>query len=392
VAAAQLTATWNYPTNVRFGPGRIAELAAACRSLGMQRPLLVTDRGLKQSEIVGRALDVCQQDDLPVGMFAEVQGNPVERNVSDGVTAFRDGGHDGVVAFGGGSAIDTAKNVALMVGQSRPLLDFVDEGENWRRVETAGMAPMVAVPTTAGTGSEVGRSAVVTDAASRTKRVIFHPRMLPAIVIADAELTLGLPPAITAAVGMDALSHSLEAYCADGYHPMGDGIALEGMRLIRHWLARAVADGGDLEARTHMLAAASMGAVAFQKGLGAMHAMSHPCSAHYDTHHGLTNAVLMPYVLLYNRPAIEAKLALLARYLGLGDGFDAVLAWVLELRREIGIPESLAEIGVPADKAGFLARLAEADPLTALNPRPVDAAAYFQLYERALSGDLTPFP
>ena len=392
MAAAQLTATWNYPTNVRFGPGRIAELAAACRSLGMQRPLLVTDRGLKQSEIVGRALDVCQQDDLPVGMFAEVQGNPVERNVSDGVTAFRDGGHDGVVAFGGGSAIDTAKNVALMVGQSRPLLDFVDEGENWRRVETAGMAPMVAVPTTAGTGSEVGRSAVVTDAASRTKRVIFHPRMLPAIVIADAELTLGLPPAITAAVGMDALSHSLEAYCADGYHPMGDGIALEGMRLIRHWLARAVADGGDLEARTHMLAAASMGAVAFQKGLGAMHAMSHPCSAHYDTHHGLTNAVLMPYVLLCNRPAIEAKLALLARYLGLGDGFDAVLAWVLELRREIGIPESLAEIGVPADKAGFLARLAEADPLTALNPRPVDAAAYFQLYERALSGDLTPFP
>ena len=384
-----LRLTWNFPTSVRFGAGRIAELAEACRELGMTKPLLVTDEGLKQSEIVARALDVNAASALPTGLFAEVQGNPVAGNVYSGIDAFKAGAHDGVIAFGGGSAIDTAKNIALAACQSRPLFDFVDEADNWTRVDVAAMAPVVAVPTTAGTGSEVGRAAVVTDEATMTKRLIFHPGMLPAIVISDPELTIALPAHITAAVGMDALSHSLEAYCCTVYHPMADGIALEGMRLVKEWLPRAVRDGADIEARAHMLAAASMGAVAFQKGLGAMHAMSHPCSVHFGTHHGLTNAVVMPYVLAYNRPVVEDKMVRLARYLGLdGDGFDAVLAWVLALRDKIGIPHGLAEIGVPAGKAAFLAPLAEADVLTGSNPRPVTAGDYAQLFEQALGGNL----
>jgi alcohol dehydrogenase class IV len=377
---------WNYPTSVRFGPGRIAELGAAAAELEMRRPLVVTDRGLAQSEILGRALGALGGS---ARVFADVRGNPTERNVLDGLAAFRAGGHDGVVAFGGGSALDAGKAIALMAGQRRPLFDFVDEGDNWKRVDPGGMAPAVAVPTTAGTGSEVGRSAVVTDEASRTKRVVFHPRMMPAIVIADPALTTGLPPAVTAAVGMDALSHALEAYCCAMFHPMADGIALEAMRLVKAWLPRAVAEGSDLEARSHMLAAASMGAVAFQKGLGAMHAMSHPCSAFYDTHHGLTNAVLMPYVLAFNRPAVEDKLVHLARVLALPSAsFAAVLDWILELRRGIGVPHALSALGVPEDAAESLARAAEADPLTALNPRPVSAAEYAALYRQALRGEL----
>ncbi len=383
-----MKANWNYPTNVRFGPGRIAELGAAAAELGMARPLLVTDRGLAQSEILGRALAA-----LPgtAKVFAGVRGNPTAQNVLDGVAAFRTGGHDGVVAFGGGSALDAGKAVALMAGQTRPLFDFVDEGDNWTRVDASRFAPVVAVPTTAGTGSEVGRSSVVTDEAARIKKVIFHPRMTPAIVIADPELTLGLPPHITAAVGMDALSHALEAYCCTMFHPMADGIALEAMRLVKDWLPRAVRDGADLEARAHMLAAASMGAVAFQKGLGAMHAMSHPCSAVYDTHHGLTNAVLMPYVLAWNRPAVEDKLIHLARVLALPSASaGAVLDWVLDLRRSIGVPHALTAIGVPLEAAHELAEAAEADPLTALNPRPATAADYEGLYRQALEGSFGP--
>ncbi len=382
---------WNYPTRMVFGAGAIARLPKLCKGQGMSNPLLVTDEGLKDMPIVTDTLALVKQGGVDVDIFSRVKGNPTGGNVEAGLEVFREGGHDGVIAFGGGSAIDTAKNIALLAGQSRPLFDFVDEGENWKRVDTTGMAPVVAVPTTAGTGSEVGRAAVVTDESSLTKRLIFHPAMLPAIVISDPELTLGLPAPITAAVGMDALSHSLEAFCCQGYHPMADGIALEGMALVKEWLPAAVHDGADVEARAHMLAAASMGAVAFQKGLGAMHAMSHPCSAHYDTHHGLTNAVVMPYVLIYNRPVIEAKMARLTRYLGLGEAtFDAVLEWVLALRRDLAIPESLAEIGVPADAAGFLAPLAEADPLTGSNPRPVTQAAYRPLFEKALAGDLSP--
>jgi alcohol dehydrogenase class IV len=302
---------------------------------------------------------------------------------------FRAGGHDGVIAFGGGSALDAAKAIALMVGQKLPIWDFEDREDWWTRVDVAGMVPVVAVPTTAGTGSEVGRAAVITDLADHTKKIIFHPRMLPAIVIEDPELTVGLPRHVTAATGMDALSHCLEAYCAPFYHPLADGVAVEGMRLIREWLPVAVRDGANVEARSHMLIASSMGATAFQKGLGAMHSLSHPCGANLGTHHGLTNAVVMPYVLVWNRAAIEDRLARLAAYLGLAShSFGGVLDWVLDLRAEIGIPNTLGEIGVRAGHAAAFAPQAYADPSTGGNPLPMTVAEFETLYRRAIGGEL----
>jgi len=384
-----LAGKWNYPTSIRFGVGKIRELPAACRELGMQRPLLVTDAGLAKLPVVTNTVALCKADGLGIAVFSDVQANPVEANVTSGVEAFRRGNHDGVVAFGGGSALDTGKAIALMVGQARPIWDFEDREDWYTRVNVAGMAPVVAVPTTAGTGSEVGRCSVLTDRRDHTKKLIFHPRLLPAIVIEDPELTVGLPPHITAAVGMDALSHNLEAYCAPAYHPMADGIALEGMRLIREWLPVAVKDGRNLEARAHMMIASTMGATAFQKGLGAMHSLSHPCGANLDTHHGLTNGVVMPYVLAFNRPAIEDKLTRLAAYLGLPKPTPAaVVDWVLELRRSIGIPHTLAEIGVKAEHAAAFAPMAEADPSTPSNPRPVAARELEQLYRNAIAGNL----
>jgi len=383
----QLKGNWNYPTSIRFGAGRIAELPDACKSLGMRRPLLITDPGLAAMPMVGAARQSCIEAGLACGLFADVRPNPVEANVLAGVTAYRDGNHDGVIAFGGGSALDAAKAVALMVGQTRPLWDFEDREDWWTRVDTRGMAPVVAVPTTAGTGSEVGRASVITDVRDHTKKIIFHPKMLPTIVIADPALTVGLPPKVTAATGMDALSHSLEAYCAPTFHPLAEGIALEGMRLVHDFLPRAVANGGDLEARAAMLAASTMGATAFQKGLGAMHSLSHPCGAHLDTHHGLTNAVVMPYVLQWNRPAIESKLARLAALLGLKHGFDGVLEWILVLRSEIGIPHTLADLGVTEAHARQFAAEALADPSTGTNPLPMTRDDFEQLYLRCIRGE-----
>ncbi len=342
-----LTRNWNYPTAVRFGPGRIAELPAICKEVGMRKPLLVTDPGLRKLPMIDSALASLRAAGLGEAVFSDIQANPVARNVEDGVAVYRGNGCDGVIAFGGGSALDVGKTIALMAGQTRPLWDFEDREDWYTRVNVAGMAPMIAVPTTAGTGSEVGRASVILDEATHLKKIIFHPRMLPVVVISDPELTIGLPPRITAATGMDALAHCLEAYCAPGFHPLADGIALEGMRLIKEWLPVAVKDGKNVAARAHMLAAASMGATAFQKGLGAIHSLSHPIGAHYNTHHGETNAVVMPYVLAFNRPAIEERMTRLARYLNLPDpGFPAVLAWVLALRKEIGIPHTLADLGV----------------------------------------------
>lgn len=384
-----LTGNWNYPTSIRFGAGRIAELPDACRSLGMQRPLLVTDPGLAALPMIARTVEICRHVGLPCAVFADVQPNPVERNVTDGVAAYRNGGHDGVIAFGGGSALDAAKAIALMVGQTRPLWDFEDREDWFTRVDVAGMAPVVAVPTTAGTGSEVGRASVITDLADHTKKIIFHPRMLPAIVIEDPELTLGLPAHVTAATGMDALSHCLEAWCAPSWHPLADGIAAEGMRLVRQWLPAAVRDGKNLEARSNMLIASSMGATAFQKGLGAMHSLSHPCGANLGTHHGLTNAVVMPYVLAWNRRAIEDRMVRLAAYLGLRQAsFDAFLDWVLELREEIGIPHTLAAIGVGEEHAAPFAPQALADPSTGGNPLPMTEGDFRDLYLNCIRGVL----
>jgi alcohol dehydrogenase class IV len=384
-----LTRNWNYPTSVRFGVGRIRELPSVCRELGMQRPLLVTDPGLRALPMIESALTALRSAGLGDAVFSEIRPNPVGRNVDDGVASFKANRCDGVIAFGGGSALDVGKTVALMAGQTRPVWDFEDREDWYTRVNVAGMAQTIAVPTTAGTGSEVGRASVILDEVTHIKKIIFHPRMLPAVVISDPELTVGLPPRITAATGMDALAHNLEAYCAPGFHPMADGIAVEAMRLVKEWLPVAVKDGRNLVARAHMLAAASMGATAFQKGLGAIHSLSHPVGAMYNAHHGETNGVVMPYVLRFNRPAVEERLTRLARYLGLPDpGFEAVLQWVLALRKDIGIPHTLADLGVKESDLDTLAPMAVEDPSTGGNPRPAGLAEMREMFVKAIRGDL----
>lgn len=380
-------ANWNYPTQIRVGMGRIKELAEGCRRLGMKAPLLVTDPGLAALPMVPAILAACREQGLEMAVFSAIKGNPNGENVAAGVAAFQAGGHDGVVALGGGSALDAGKAIALMAGQDRPLWDFEDVGDNWTRVKVDGMAPVVAVPTTAGTGSEVGRAAVITDQANHIKRIIFHPAMLPALVILDPELTVGLPGKVTAATGMDALSHNLEALCAPGYHPMAEGIAMEGIRLIHQYLPRAVRDGSDLEARCQMLVASSMGATAFQRGLGAMHALAHPIGALYDAHHGLLNAILMPYVLEANREAITPVIERLNRYLGLEQaGFDGFMDWVLTLRAELGIPSTLGEIGIAPDQAERIGAMAAEDPSAASNPIAFSAEQYARLCRQAITG------
>jgi alcohol dehydrogenase class IV len=381
-----LKANWNYPTTIWAGPGRIAELAAACGLLGIRRPLLVTDEGLRAAPMVQQARALVPG----TGLFADVRGNPVAANIDAGLAAYRGGDHDGVIAFGGGSALDAGKVIAFMSGQTRPLWDFEDVGDWWTRADRRGIAPVVAVPTTAGTGSEVGRAGVVINEVTHQKKIIFHPQMMPGVVISDPELTVGLPPNITAATGIDAFVHCFEAYCAPGFHPLADGIALEGMRLIRTYLPRACDNGRDIEARSRMLTAASMGATAFQKGLGGVHAIAHPVGAHFNTHHGLTNAIVLPYVIAHNRPAIEERLQVIARTLELsGEPYRAVFDWVLAFRERLRIPHTLADIGVPLTNPDVIGHEASLDPSAAGNPLPTDAAGYARLFRSAVKGDLT---
>lgn len=381
------TGTWNYPTPTRFGVGRIAELPTACRELDMARPLLVTDPGLAELPITAQAVAICEAAGLPVGAFSDIQGNPVGGDVTRGVDAFRRGEHDGVIAFGGGSALDVGKAIALMAGQTLSLWDVEDIGDNWTHVDVSGMAPCVAVPTTSGTGSEVGRASVITKEDEHRKVIIFHPGMLPGRVVCDPGLTVGLPAKLTAAVGMDALSHNLEAYCAPGFHPLADGIAVEGMRLIFRSLRAAVSDGTDLAARSDLMAASLMGATAFQKGLGGMHAMSHPIGAVLGAHHGLTNAIVMPYVLRFNAPAIRDRLTDLARALDLEVMSEmGFIDSILEMRQDIGIPHTLAAVGFTQDHATSLAPAALADPCAGGNPVPLTEALLEQLYRAALAG------
>ncbi|MFV0512945.1 MAG: iron-containing alcohol dehydrogenase [Jhaorihella sp.] len=363
-----LTANWSYPTAISFGAGRIAEIAEACKAAGIARPLLVTDRGLAGMEIVARTLDLLDAAGLGRAVFADVDPNPNEANVAEGLRVWQSGGFDGVIAFGGGSGLDLGKTLAFMSGQTRPLWDFEDIGDWWTRADPAGIAPIVAVPTTAGTGSEVGRAGVITNSQTHEKKIIFHPRMLPSVVICDPELTVGMPRHITAGTGLDAFAHCVEAYCSPHYHPMSQGIALEGMRLVKDYLPRAYADGTDIEARAHMMSAAAMGATAFQKGLGAIHALSHPIGAHHHTHHGTTNAVCMPAVLRFNRPAIEEVLGRAAAYLGIEGGYEGFCAYVDRLNASMGIPRSLSELGVKDPDIEVLTRSALSDPSTGGNP------------------------
>jgi alcohol dehydrogenase len=384
----QLIGNWNYPTSVRFGAGRIAELGVAVKAAGIARPLLVTDPRLAELPPAKRALDVLSGDGITAAVFCDVKPNPIAANIEAGLAALKAGRHDGVIALGGGSALDAGKVIAFMAGQTRPMWDFEDVGDWWTRANPKAILPTIAVPTTAGTGSEVGRAGVITDEATHTKKVIFHPRMMPTITICDPELTVGMPPAITAGTGMDALAHCLEAYCGPFYHPLADGIAAEGMRLVKENLVRAYRQGGDLEARAHMMSAAAMGATAFQKALGAIHALSHPVGALYDTHHGLTNAVFMPYALAFNRPAIEERISRLAAYMGLAPTFDAFLGWVLALRAEIGIPHTLAGLKVDDRQFELMSRMAVKDPTAGGNPMPLDEATCRRLYDNALAGNV----
>lgn len=384
-----LSANWNYPTNIRAGAGRISELADLCKQLGMHAPLLITDPGLAVLPMLQSVIDSLKSSGLECGLFSNIKANPTGENVDDGVDYYRQHKHDGVIAFGGGSALDAAKAVALMVGQDRPVFDFEDVGDNWTRVNVATMAPVVAVPTTAGTGSEVGRASVITDATNHVKKIIFHPKMLPSYVILDPELSVGLPAAITAATGMDALSHNLEALCSPFYHPMAEGIAVEGIRLVQQYLPTAVADGTNLEARMQMLVSSSMGAAAFQKGLGGMHALAHPLGALYDAHHGMLNAILMPYVLKANRAEIETRIDRLTRYLGLAQtGFDGFLQWVLDLRKQLGIPHTLAALDIDLAQAELVGNMAVEDPSAGGNPIAFTAAQYQQIFTDAVTGTL----
>lgn len=386
----KLVSKWNYPTTVRFGAGRIEELPDALSSVGMSNPLFVTDPGLARLPVVASTLKLLADAKVKHGVFSDVKPNPVESNLYAGIEVFKKGGHDGVIAFGGGSALDLGKLIAFQAHQVRPVWDFEDVGDWWTRADASKIAPIVAVPTTAGTGSEVGRAGVLTHEASHTKKVIFHPKMLPAIVIADPELTVGMPPFITAGTGMDALAHCVEAYCAPGYHPMADGIAVEGIRLAMEYLPKAYADGKDLTARAHMMAAAAMGATAFQKGLGAIHSLSHPIGALYDTHHGMTNAVFMPYVLAFNRDAIEARIARLAAYIGVKGGFDGFAKAILKLRKELKVPHALPGLikGLEMDKKRkmLIADMAVVDPTAGGNPVKLTKKAALALLDNALEG------
>lgn len=362
------TNNWSYPNAIRFGAGRIRELADACRGAGITRPLLVTDRGLATLPITTGALDLMEEAGLGRGLFPDVDANPDERNLDAGLALYRAGSHDGVVAFGGGSALDLGKMVAFMAGQTRPVWDFEDVDDWWTRADADAIAPIVAVPTTAGTGSEVGRASVLTNSHTHVKKIIFHPKVLPTCVICDPELTTGMPTAITIGTGLDAFAHCVEAFSSPHYHPMSQGIALEGMRLVIENLPKVVVRGDDMEARANMMAAATMGAVSFQKGLGAIHALSHPVGALFGTHHGTTNAVCMPAVLQFNAPAIRDRFDRAALYLGIDGGFDGFCAFVQIFNDGFRIPRKLSDMGVTLDRLDDMVEMAMADPSCGGNP------------------------
>jgi alcohol dehydrogenase len=378
----------NYPTAIKFGAGRIRELADHCKASGIVRPLFVTDPGLAAMPMVKTVVADVKKAGLGIAVFSDVRPNPVEANVDAGIAQFKAGGHDGVIAFGGGSGLDVGKMVALMHGQTISMFDLEDIGDWWTKADASKIAPIVAVPTTAGTGSEVGRAGVITNPKTHEKKIIFHPAIMPKVAILDPELTVDLPPKLTAATGFDAFAHCLEAYCVLAYHPLAAGIALEGMRLIKENLAKAVKQGKDLDARGNMLMASAMGATAFQRGLGAIHSLSHPFGGLYDAHHGLLNGIIMPYVLKANRRKIEPQIARAAAYLGLKGGFDGFLKWVLALRKETGIPHALKEIGIDGKRLDEVADMAFRDPNTGSNPVAFSVKQFRALAAKCLSGRL----
>ena len=381
---------WNYPTTMWVGENRINDIAIACQNLAISKPLLVTDKGLAETDIVKNTLTILKDNKISVELYSNVVGNPTGTNVTEGAKHYNKNSCDGVIAFGGGSGLDVGKAIAFMCGQTLPLWDFEDVGDNWTKANSDKIAPIIAVPTTAGTGSETGRASVILNEETGVKNIIFHPKFLPSIVILDPILTLSLPKKITAATGMDALAHNLEAYCAPGYHPMADGIALEGMKIINEWLLEAVNKGSNIEARLNMLTAASMGSTAFQKGLGAIHSLSHPVNAVNNIHHGLSNAIFMPYVLTFNKSAIEKKITKICDYLELEDrSFDGFIKCVLDLRKKLDIPHKLSDL---IDEKDFdldrLSEMALADPSTGGNPKKLSKDDMKIMYQHSMTGEL----
>ncbi len=381
--------SWNYPTSIWVGENRIKDLSKACKDLGISNPLFVTDKDLINLDMVKKVILDIKKNLDNFSIFSNFSGNPVGENVEEGTKEFNKNKCDGVIAFGGGSGLDVGKAIAFMSGQSRPIWDFEDIGDYWKRADEKKIAPIIAVPTTAGTGSETGRASAIINKKTGVKKIIFHPKFLPSIVILDPVLTVDLSPRLTAATGMDALAHNLEAFCAPGFHPMADGIAIEGMKLVKKSLIKAVNNGKDLNARADLLAAASMGSTAFQKGLGAIHSLSHPVNAQFNVHHGLSNAIFMPYVLTFNKSFIEERIVSICDYLELDKTFESFLNWILDLRKKLNIPHKFSEI-VEVNKINIdqLSKMALEDPSTATNPKKMTIDDMKILYEHSISGEL----
>ena len=381
---------WNYPTTMWVGENRIKDLNNACKNLNIKKPLLVTDKGLSNSEIIKNSLNNLKDVGTEVELYSNVVGNPTGSNVDEGVKVYKKNNCDGVIAFGGGSGLDVGKAIAFMSGQNLSLWDFEDVGDNWKKANSDNIPPIIAVPTTAGTGSETGRASVILNEDTGVKKIIFHPKFLPSIVILDPTLTVNLPANITAATGMDALAHNLEAYCAPSYHPMADGIALEGIRLIKEWLLKAVEDGSNIEARMNMLTAASMGSTAFQKGLGAIHSLSHPVNGVNNIHHGLSNAIFMPYVLTFNKDVIQKKIIKICEYINLDNkSFDGFIQWIIDLRKKLNIPHKLSDVIPETDfDTEKLSKLALEDPSTGKKTKKLSLNDMKIMYEHSMSGKL----
>jgi len=393
---------WGYPNTVWFGNGRIKDLPKACKVLGIKKPLFVTDKDLAKTKMVEETLEINKRSKLPTVIFSDLKGNPLGSQVKKGVEVFKNGNHDGVIAFGGGSSLDVGKSIILQAALNRPLWDFTDEGSFWSEnnypesmaknkiSNPDNLKPFITVPTTAGTGSETSRAAAIINDETKVKKIVFHPRMLPTLTILDPELTVGMPAFLTAATGMDAFAHNLEAYCAPGYHPMADGIALEGMSLIKKWLTVAVNEGENLEARGHMITSSSMGAAAFQKGLGAIHSLSHPVNSLFNVHHGLSNGIFMPYVLTFNRSIIENKIAKLSEYLDLKEAsFNSFVDWVVELKEQIKIPHTISESAKINDQdIEKMSPMALDDPCTPSNPKKLVLDDMVSMYEHSVQGKL----
>jgi len=384
-----MKSNWNYPTNVWVGEGRSLDLIEACKVSKVRKALFVTDRDLVSLPMTLEIIENLKNSFGKIDVFSDFTGNPTGKNITEGVKIYNNNSCDGVIAFGGGSALDVGKAIAFMCGQTRPIWDFEDIGDYWKRAKESKISPIIAIPTTAGTGSETGRASAIINEETGVKKIIFHPKFMPTIVILDPLLTLDLPPRITAATGMDALAHNLEAFCAPGFHPMADGIGLEGIRLVKNSLIEAVKNGKNINARSEMLAAASMGSTAFQKGLGAIHSLSHPVNAQFNVHHGLSNAIFMPYVLTFNREEISEKIVSACDYLGLEKSFDKFLQWILDLRKEFNIPHTFSEI-VEKEKIDLdkLSEMAYADPSTNGNPKKLTLADMKTLYQHSINGDL----